>query len=79
MGAPRITDSEAVTVPAFFRPVDARKVVGLSRATMYAWAKAGHITLHKPSGATLIETAEVVKLIRAGGPPAKSSGGQDGG
>ena len=49
--------------PLLARPKDAPKIVGISRATLYAWAKAGHIRLRKMGGMTLFDPAEVKAYI----------------
>ncbi|MCA1338099.1 helix-turn-helix domain-containing protein [Pseudooceanicola marinus] len=52
-----------MTTPATFRPADSPKVVGISRATLYRWEKAGHIKLYRQGGMTFAKTAEVVDFI----------------
>ena len=49
----------------YFRPVDGPTMFGLSRSTLYRWAKDGHITIYKVGGASLMKTAEVVAKIEA--------------
>ena len=53
--------------PATFQPADSQAVVGISRATLYRWAQAGHITLYRRSAMTFARTAEVVHFITGEG------------
>lgn len=52
-----------MTTPVTFRPADSKAVVGISRATLYRWAQAGHITLYRRGAMTFAKTAEVVEFI----------------
>ena len=53
--------------PATFRPADSQAVVGISRATLYRWEQAGHITLYRRGAMTFARTAEVVHFITGEG------------
>lgn len=52
--------------PVYCRPSHARAIFGISRATIYRWAAAGHITLHKRGAATFVKVAEVAAYIERG-------------
>jgi hypothetical protein len=54
------------------RPTNAKFHVGVSRATIYRWAKKGHIKLYKRFSMTFFDVAEVQDFI-------KGLGGQLGG
>lgn len=49
--------------PIFVRTYEAKERFGVSRSTIYQWAKAGHITIHKRGGMSLLRVAEVVAFI----------------
>ncbi|MEP5730856.1 MAG: helix-turn-helix domain-containing protein [Sulfitobacter sp.] len=47
----------------YFRPADAKAVVGVSRSTIYNWAKEGRITIVKCAGMSFVRMSEVRKII----------------
>jgi len=49
--------------PLFFRPVDAPRLLGISRSTIYRWTKAGHIKMYKRGSMSFLRTSEVVAFI----------------
>lgn len=49
--------------PIYVRTYEAKARFGVSRSTIYQWAKAGHITIHKRGGMSLLRVAEVVAFI----------------
>ncbi|KMK65252.1 hypothetical protein IMCC21224_1183 [Puniceibacterium sp. IMCC21224] len=55
---------ETKMAPQTCRPSDAPAVFSVSRATIYRWANAGHITIYKHTGISLIVVREVVAYIR---------------
>lgn len=50
-------------MPIYIRPVRAQEVFGVHRATLYRWAKDGHITIHKRGSASFVRVDEVMKYI----------------
>lgn len=48
---------------AYFRPSEAKDVIGVSRATIYNWQKRGLITIHKVSGMAFVSMEECRELI----------------
>jgi len=51
----------------FFRPADAKQVIGVSRTTIYDSAKNKKITIYKHAGMSFVSMAEVRKLLGAVG------------
>ncbi len=49
--------------PASFRPSDGKAVVGVCRQTLYRWANAGHIKVHKRGNMAFFVTSEVLGYI----------------
>lgn len=47
----------------YFRPADAKAVIGVSRSMIYKWAKEGRITLRKHGGMSFVSMKEVRKII----------------
>lgn len=56
--------SQAVQ-PIYVRVTDSRKVLGVHPATIYRWAKAGRVTIHKVGSVSLLRVAEVEAMIHA--------------
>ncbi len=52
-----------MTGPIFIRPYQAPEMLGVCRGTIYNWAKAGHITIHKRGSASFIQVSEVRDFI----------------
>ncbi len=69
-----ISPSAQVSGRQTCRPGDAPNLFGVSRVTIYRWAKAGHIHLHKKGNMTFLDVQEVKNFILAPGGP---SGGPD--
>ena len=63
MGAPSKDQPQVPSI--YFRPVDGPAMFGLSRSTLYRWAKDGRIGIRKVGGASLMKTAEVVAIIES--------------
>lgn len=55
--------AQAMQAPLFVRPVDAKAVFGIHRATLYRWAEQGHIRIYKRGAASFVSTAEVSNYI----------------
>lgn len=51
--------------PAACRPIHAPEVFGVSKDKIYDWAKAGHVTLYRDGGVTLVIVSEVLDYIRS--------------
>lgn len=49
--------------PITCRPCDAKEVFGVSRATIYRWAEAGHISIYKRAGMSFLDVSEVRNFI----------------
>jgi predicted site-specific integrase-resolvase len=49
--------------PIYTRVKDAPKIFGLTRTTIYRWANAGKITIHKVDGCSFLKIAEVSAII----------------
>jgi len=49
--------------PQYFRPADAKSVIGVSRSTIYKWRKEGKLTISKHGGMSFVSMAEVNKII----------------
>ena len=47
----------------YFRPADAKSVVGVSKSTIYNWKAAGLLTIHKHGGMSFVSMADVRKII----------------
>ncbi|WP_299945259.1 helix-turn-helix domain-containing protein [uncultured Ruegeria sp.] len=47
----------------YFRPSEAKSVVGVSRATIYNWAKEGKITILKHGSMSFVRMSEIRKII----------------
>lgn len=47
----------------YFRPADAKSVVGVSKSTIYNWQAAGLLTIHKHGGMSFVAMADVRKII----------------
>lgn len=47
----------------YFRPSDAKAVIGVSRATIYNWAKEGKITILKHGSMSFVRMSEVRGII----------------
>jgi len=47
----------------YFRPAEAKQVIGVSRSTIYKWAKEGLITLRKHGGMTFVSMKEVRQIL----------------
>ena len=48
---------------ALARPTQAPEVVGISRATLYRWAKDGHVKLYRQGRMTFFRPEEVAAYI----------------
>lgn len=53
--------------PIYARPVDAPKIFGISRSTLYRWAAAGDVTIYRRGGASFVRIEEVCMFIEANG------------
>ncbi len=51
----------------YFRPSEAKSVVGVSRSTIYEWAKQKRIKIHKVGTMSFVKMSEVRKIIEAVG------------
>ena len=49
--------------PIYARPVDAPRIFGISRSTLYRWAAAGYVTIHRRGGASFVRIEEVCAFI----------------
>ncbi|MDN5569573.1 MAG: helix-turn-helix domain-containing protein [Paracoccus sp. (in: a-proteobacteria)] len=49
--------------PIFIRPVQVKELFGIHRATLYRWAAAGHIKIHKRGAASFVSVSEVTDFI----------------
>lgn len=49
--------------PAYIRVSACKEKIGVHRSTIYRWAKAGLITIHKRGGVSLIRMAEFEKIM----------------
>ncbi|WP_017999052.1 helix-turn-helix domain-containing protein [Paracoccus sp. N5] len=58
----------AVPQPIYIRPGKAQQMFGVHRATLYRWANAGHITIHKRGAATFVRLDEVRAFIEGNQP-----------
>ncbi|WP_296763788.1 helix-turn-helix domain-containing protein [Sediminimonas sp.] len=56
-----LEDYPAATITC--RPSQAPQVFGVSRATIYRWAKAGHITLYHRGGMAFVRVDDVLAYI----------------
>lgn len=52
--------------PVLCRPVHCQEVFGISRATLYRWAKDGHITIYKKGPMSFVKVEEVLSHIEQG-------------
>lgn len=52
--------------PIFVRPAQIKALFGIHRATLYRWAAAGHITIHKRGAASFVSVAEISNFITGG-------------
>ena len=68
-GAKQEADASHALQPVTCRPVDAKKIFGVSRATIYNWAAAGHITIYKRAGMSFLRVQEVEAYICGLGTP----------
>lgn len=53
----------SATAPITCRPLQARSVFGVSRDTIYRWAKQGHVRLYQRGGMTFLRVDEVRDFI----------------
>ena len=56
--------------PIYVRCANVQKIFGVSRATVYRWAKEGRLTIHRPQHApnsAFVRTAEMKNLIEGVG------------
>lgn len=53
--------------PLYVRVVDSQPVFGIHRATVYRWAAAGLIRIHKRGSASFLSVAEMKRLIEGDG------------
>lgn len=51
--------------PLYVRVSDSRKVFGMHPATVYRWAKAGKLTIHKVGSVSLLRVSDVEAMIHA--------------
>lgn len=54
--------------PIYVRPSRAQQMFGVHRATLYRWADAGHITIHKRGTASFVRVDEVRACIEGSQP-----------
>lgn len=54
--------------PIYVRPVRAQQLFGVHRATLYRWAKDGHITIHKRGSTSFIHVDELRAFIEGNQP-----------
>lgn len=47
----------------YFRPSEAKAVVGVSRSTIYKWKAAGLLDIHKHGGMAFVSMQQVRKII----------------
>lgn len=52
--------------PLFVRVSDAKEMFGVHRATIYRWAEAGKLTIHKVGSVSLLSVAEMEAMITGG-------------
>ncbi len=62
-GARALDQRSAGPQPIYVRPVKAQEIFGVHRATLYRWADAGHINIHKRGAATFVRVDEVRAFI----------------
>ncbi|MFD1481647.1 helix-turn-helix transcriptional regulator [Paracoccus nototheniae] len=49
--------------PIFIRPAQVQSHYGIHRATLYRWAAAGHVRIHKRGAASFVNVAELSNFI----------------
>lgn len=49
--------------PIYIRPGQAPAVFGVSRSTIYKWAKKGHVRIYKQGEISLVKVTEVENFI----------------
>lgn len=49
----------------YFRPSEAKAVIGVSRSTIYQWAKDKKIKIHKVGAMSFVRMSEVREIIEA--------------
>ena len=47
----------------YFRPSEAKSVIGVSRSTIYKWAKENKIKLRHHCGMSFVKMSEIEKLL----------------
>lgn len=52
--------------PLYVRVSQAQEVFGLHRSTIYRWASAGLLTIHKRGNCSFLRVAEMQNLIEGG-------------
>lgn len=52
--------------PIFVRVAHAQEMFGVHRATIYRWAEAGKVTIHKVGSVSLLNVAEMEAMITGG-------------
>lgn len=50
-------------LPLFIRPARVSELFGIHRATLYRWAAAGHVKIHKRGAATFVSVKELSDFI----------------
>ena len=55
-----------MTAPLYVRVAQAQEVFGLHRSTIYRWASAGLLTIHKRGNCSFLRVAEMESLIEGG-------------
>ena len=59
-----MTASPRTIQPITCRPVDAPNLFGISRSTIYRWAKKGHLKIHKRAGMSFVLVQDVLDHIK---------------
>lgn len=76
IGSEQATTNAQIQQRLYVRVADSRKVFGVHPATVYRWAKAGKLTIHKVGSVSLLRVSEVHTFIRDGGKAEGLGGGQ---